>query len=505
MSNKGNDMSDKMGIKDMTVIMHISDLHFGIEKAKRGLSDAGKQYRKTVLENFKKDFCKIIKTRPNLKPDILVVSGDISYGGLSSGYADAMIFLTEILDQFGIKKENVILCFGNHDVDASLISELPKGSGKFFEIRDRELIELTRPDSGCSFQEYFNFELDVSKRYHRFLQAEKFCRDMDFKPLENCSVSPNKYNYTYGFRNVEGIDFFCLNTEWDYWGAGDKKAKENTLRIGSNICLEILVRDDCQNAPPRFIVFHRQLKYLHPAENILTGDNTDRRVGNLIYRHGDVSLNGHDHISTICSSNQSAPYLHTTISAGAIHTPPTPPEKGADTWEFSCNLIFVPKQNPDNHYKCKRLLYKYQYGTWVCSDNITKEFFIYRYNQRDIVNCIINLFCEIQSIDKQLKSTASNNIANVRITLEKESEKLKRKIRALFAKLKDKPLLAMLLGEESFRELNSIISSRYRILNIDRDLLIKKDSASAASGGTTISKESEKGGEHEHERERVSQ
>jgi 3',5'-cyclic AMP phosphodiesterase CpdA len=100
------------------VILHISDIHYGIAL---GESDRRRQYGSTleallrdVSENYEKEGIPI--------PNIIVVSGDITSKGALAGYPLASAFVVSLANSIGtgIGREQVILVPGNHDVNRSL-------------------------------------------------------------------------------------------------------------------------------------------------------------------------------------------------------------------------------------------------------------------------------------------------------------------------------------------------------------------------------------------------
>ena len=103
--------------RDETVILHISDLHFGIEKKYPEI----KGYRDEVLEKFKTSYARMIANGPNHAPDVLVVSGDIAFDGSPEDYEKAKDFFEYLLSKElpgnKLDKESIILCLGNHDMD----------------------------------------------------------------------------------------------------------------------------------------------------------------------------------------------------------------------------------------------------------------------------------------------------------------------------------------------------------------------------------------------------
>jgi predicted phosphodiesterase len=440
-------------MKDKTIIMHISDLHFGIEKKHPEV----KEYRKRVLSKFIDNFSDMINKHPEWAPDILVISGDIAWDGSLEDYKEAAVFFNEFIDRVKgnkIKREDVIVCFGNHDVHASCM----KAEEAMNSAYDSYLNKLVhRPEPNCDFNSYYNFELDVDKRYHRFHNAENFCKEMVFTELKTGVNS--KYHYAYGSRNVKGINFICLNTEWDFWGKEDENA-EGRLRIGSHLCFDVAANfGNClyeRSTPPRFVVYHRPLEFLHKQEHYIPGSyDSDKRVGNIIVRRNDVSLNGHTHEKKIINDGAT----HTIITADSIHTD--------QKWEFSCNLIFVPQKFDEGSNECERWLYEYHpkldNAPWQIGE--TTPFYIYRYENSENVDEFI----------ANWENWKQRKNRNININQLKET----------FNLLRDKErVLITILGEEEFREIQRVLSEKKKRTKLETmEKGIKYDSP---KGGNTI-------------------
>lgn len=95
----------------MSAILHISDLHL-ITEYSDGKTRHNKGYQEKFF-NYLKDL-KIDKKKVAIK--YLIVTGDISNTGLNREFKIASSFLNELIAVLKIKKENIILCPGNHDI-----------------------------------------------------------------------------------------------------------------------------------------------------------------------------------------------------------------------------------------------------------------------------------------------------------------------------------------------------------------------------------------------------
>lgn len=92
-------------------IIHLSDTHFG---------NPSETYNR---EKIKKSIIQNIKEIEGEK--IIIISGDITFKANQEGYKEAKIFFSEIIDECQIKKDHIIACPGNHDINLSQSEDRP--------------------------------------------------------------------------------------------------------------------------------------------------------------------------------------------------------------------------------------------------------------------------------------------------------------------------------------------------------------------------------------------
>jgi len=107
-------------------ILHLSDLHFGTENGTTSMLR-----REERLNGLIQHIYYMSASNSGLKPDIVVVSGDIGWSGQYSDYEIAGSWLDSLLTRLGLQKEDLLLCPGNHDID--------RGTAEFsYHIRTAE-------------------------------------------------------------------------------------------------------------------------------------------------------------------------------------------------------------------------------------------------------------------------------------------------------------------------------------------------------------------------------
>ena len=412
-----------------TIILHMSDLHFGIPERRQSAAD-----RTEMLDSFLKCYKDLLQKRPNLAPDILVLSGDIAWSGSESDYEAAEDFFNRFLSVPGnkIMPSQVVACFGNHDkcTDPYLRPAPDSNTAAF----DQHLgVYIRRPDEDIkdSPEEralkdvYALMPTDVEKYFHCFQNAEKFCNNMNFINLKLPAVK-SQYKHAYGLCKVNGIEFIVLNSEWDFWGKEDKCA-ENRLRLGLKLCQTAKLKPlqpFIYGTPPRFVVFHRSLEHLHIMEQpTLELSISDKCVGNIIQLN-DVTLNGHEHTYHIKKCG-----AHTDIMAGTIHS--------TDSCEFSCNLIAIPAKLQSGLNPCEVRKFSYSpenvFAPWHIESK-GESFNIVRLTSSDRISDFLNAMALLS--DMTQKQTGKQVIARIYSSLTPE----------------EKEILITILSEEVFQE-----------------------------------------------------
>jgi 3',5'-cyclic AMP phosphodiesterase CpdA len=105
--------------------LHLSDIHF---------RESNADERDVVLNTFLRDIARMMDGDA-LRPDFIVLTGDLAFSGKPIEYTLARRFLDELLSVTGLTKDRLFVVPGNHDVDRSLISAGAKLIG--ISLKDR--------------------------------------------------------------------------------------------------------------------------------------------------------------------------------------------------------------------------------------------------------------------------------------------------------------------------------------------------------------------------------
>ena len=252
-------------------ILHLSDLHFGMEPTEK-ISSTAVDRRNLTLKGMVKA---LEKVDPEWMPNVVVVSGDIGWKGVESDYKKAKDWLTErLLPVLKLSPRNLIVCPGNHDIDrAKTIGMLPPPSSKEADewLKLENLEGFSRP-----------FEAYVT-----------FCSETGITPL---SIGDQK-NYLAGMRDLGSLRFVVLNSAWFCRGDKDK----DKLWLGKPLLEKMAANEhlidkddyDSRFSPLTVALFHHPPEWLNECEYNTYG-NRQSAVEYLSLR-SHIILSGHVH------------------------------------------------------------------------------------------------------------------------------------------------------------------------------------------------------------------
>ncbi len=248
----------------MPNLLHLSDLHFGYDK------DALARAQRAESLNL------LVKTvgglKPAWKPNILVISGDLTWQGKPSGYPELAEWLTEkLFPATGLTPADCIVCPGNHDIDreAAMYLERRTQDAK----RADDLLNPGRLARGFAVP----FEAFV-----------KFAADLRI-PAPLLGGAPN---HLAGTLDLRGLRFVCANSAWF---CRDSATDHGRLWLGlpQLQSMQLMNPDDYDTAPVTVAVLHHPQASLADADRDAYGNRPDA-YGYLAARV-HVVLSGHTH------------------------------------------------------------------------------------------------------------------------------------------------------------------------------------------------------------------
>ncbi len=249
----------------MPNILHLSDLHFGYDK------DATARGQRTESLDL------LVKELKNLdaawKPDILAISGDLTWQGRPTGYKELTKWLRQkLFPATGLTAADCIVCPGNHDIDREAAKYLTDRTSDAKRADD-----LLRPEG-------------LSRGFAPpFAAFEKFARNLRIP----APVLHGKPNHLAGVRDLKGIRFVCANSAWF---CRDSRTDRSQLWLGQHLIRSVMggMHEDAYDSSPITVtLLHHPPEWLADAEC----NSYDDRPGTFMYlaARSHLILSGHTH------------------------------------------------------------------------------------------------------------------------------------------------------------------------------------------------------------------
>ena len=248
----------------MPNLLHLSDLHFGYDK-----DATARDQRTQALDLLVKELRRLTA---EWKPNILVISGDLTYQGRPSGYPELAEWLTKkLFPATGLTAADCLVCPGNHDIDREAA----------FCLLDRtqdakRADEILRPERlGRGF----------AAPFEAFV---KFAADLGI-PAPLLHGQPN---YLAGVRELRGLRFLCANSAWF---CRDSNTDRGQLWLGlpQLQAMPLMDPEAYDGAPVAVAVLHHPQEWLVNSDCVSYGDRPSA-YGYLAAR-AHLILSGHTH------------------------------------------------------------------------------------------------------------------------------------------------------------------------------------------------------------------
>ncbi len=259
-------------------ILHLSDLHFGIESFSQEKIDLIKKREKiltTLIEKLK-------ALEQEWKPDIIAISGDIGYSGEKENYKAAWSWINKVINDLNLNPDRLILCPGNHD-------RYIKDYIKYLKTQHRKLqLKPVYPkvEDADKILDAKNIKT-ISKRFYHF---SNFCNEHEIPYL----IFNDKENHILGFREVLGLRFVVLNSAWFSLGGDNDRGN---IFIG--LPHLIVMKNNEQLKSPdvtdeiTLSILHHPFEWLNQSEIDKYGERSPSYVE--LARNSDIILSGHTH------------------------------------------------------------------------------------------------------------------------------------------------------------------------------------------------------------------
>jgi 3',5'-cyclic AMP phosphodiesterase CpdA len=120
-----------MAVQESITILHLSDPQFGKNHrfGNLGLTEVDAQFD-TLFQRLSDDLAFLEKDK--VKPQLVVVSGDLAEWGLKKEFEDVLTLLVKLTERLNLPRRHVVIVPGNHDVNRKLCE------GYFSQCEGRE-------------------------------------------------------------------------------------------------------------------------------------------------------------------------------------------------------------------------------------------------------------------------------------------------------------------------------------------------------------------------------
>lgn len=266
-------------------ILHLSDIHFGRDNY--NISEPFSK-KNEILDSLI-DYVSELDSK--MKPDLVLVTGDIAWYGKASEYEEAYKWFKKLMEKLELDGNQIVFCPGNHDVNRSVA----------VNFHEKELLVGTeRPKLSIKkCDEYYQYENAhlLEARFHNY---NIFCERIGMQPY-SYKLHNGEIEYSYLVGNSEfsfgerKYSISCFNTAYLPYG---EVLKDDQMFLGlpqiQRLCEEgkLQTRDSevCDEIY-RIALFHHADRFLHPNEQC-EYDNREASLSVLL-QSVDLALCGH--------------------------------------------------------------------------------------------------------------------------------------------------------------------------------------------------------------------
>lgn len=247
-------------------ILHLSDMHFGIEPTSDGKVNNTKIDEREYV--FGKLVGKLCELDLELRPNAIVISGDIGWRGIKSDYTLAEKWIKALMDEFKIESERLIVCPGNHDlVRSKAFTKVIPQNAHYADL-------FLSTDHINDFKSYFE-------------DYQEFLSNMNIKPYK-IGVEED---YLSGVVEIDQFRFIILNSAWFSRGDSDK----GKLWIGLPLLRALDVKKQIEKSDSyiNIGVIHHTKEWL--AQEELHSTEPRIRTYDYLSKFSHIILSGHVH------------------------------------------------------------------------------------------------------------------------------------------------------------------------------------------------------------------
>lgn len=257
--------------------LHISDFH-----CKEGIQWSQDIVLKSLLDDIEQKYSN------RLSPDLIFITGDISFSGKKAEFGIAQSFIKKLSEITKVKKDNIFFVPGNHDVDRDEEEDAVVGA----RLATKSLPELDRL---CSNPKRLKTLYNRQKNYREFVNTNR--------SVEIYSDDSSDHNIKIELKSIK-IKILLLDSAWLAHNDGDCKQ----LAVGLQ-----QIKNCVDKSHHKYLVIalmHHPVSWLKEIEEI--------SIENALIDHTHIVLRGHVHQGDISSIEKNNERL-VVFTAGASY------------------------------------------------------------------------------------------------------------------------------------------------------------------------------------------
>ncbi len=254
------------------VFLHLSDIHFGRDNPRYKVKGEF-QNKKNILRDL------LISIRDNaMKPDHIIVTGDVAWFGKKEDFDEALLWFRELLDITKLSGSDITFCPGNHDVN--------RAYGNYMTELKHEDIEVV--------DQLYGYE-NIHRMEAPLYNYDKFCEALGVVPYHYPKSRKWEASYAIGYKDIilphrEAFRIVSFNTALLSFV---RKYPDDQMLIGQPQVMELLEHNLIGDNRNHFTIalFHHAERFLHTHE--ICEYNHRYATLPLLRRYVDLILCGH--------------------------------------------------------------------------------------------------------------------------------------------------------------------------------------------------------------------
>lgn len=235
-------------------ILHLSDIHFGRNNYNIAEPFDNKQ---EILEQL---IAYITSLNDELKPDLVITTGDVAWHGLKTEFDEAYSWYQKLKSALNIGDDCFVFCAGNHDLNRNTAIDFSEQA----LLANNHQIDVAKCDK---YYQYENAHI-LEPRFHNY---NVFCEKMGMQPY-SYKLRNGKLEYSYLIGSSQfnyGTEVYSISSFNTAYLPIGKVLRDDQMFLGLPQIQSQISRGILSTNPDniyRIALFHHADRFLHPNE-----------------------------------------------------------------------------------------------------------------------------------------------------------------------------------------------------------------------------------------------